>query len=42
VDGDVHYVRSSNAKSTLCGMTPSASSHGDITCYRCHELALGI
>jgi hypothetical protein len=41
VDGDVHYVRTSNAKATLCGMTPAASAEREVTCYRCHEFALG-
>jgi hypothetical protein len=42
VDGDVHYVRTSNATSTLCGMVPAGSSNRELTCYRCHEFALGI
>jgi hypothetical protein len=41
IDGDVHYVRTSNTRATLCGMVPAASSSGEVTCYRCHEFALG-
>ncbi|MGH3733697.1 MAG: hypothetical protein ACRDVC_10070 [Acidimicrobiales bacterium] len=41
VDGDVHYVRTSNTKSTLCGMVPAESSNRDVTCYRCHEFGVG-
>jgi hypothetical protein len=41
VDGDVHYVRTSNTRATLCGMVPAASVDRDVTCYRCHEFALG-
>jgi hypothetical protein len=41
VDGDVHYVRTSNTRATLCGLVPAASSNGEVTCYRCHEFALG-
>jgi hypothetical protein len=42
VDGDVHLVRSTSMKSTLCGMTPAETSTREVTCYRCHEFAVGI
>jgi hypothetical protein len=42
VDGDVHLVRSTSMKSTLCGMAPAEATTREVTCYRCHEFAIGI
>jgi hypothetical protein len=42
VEGDVHLVRTTNVKSTLCGMTPAKASTREVTCYRCHEFAVDI
>jgi hypothetical protein len=42
VDGDVHLVRSTSVKSTLCGMAPAEATTREVTCYRCHEFSVGI
>jgi hypothetical protein len=42
VDGDIHLVRSTSMKSTLCGMASAEASTREVTCYRCHEFAVGI
>jgi hypothetical protein len=42
VDGDIHLVRTTSPKSTLCGMAAAEASTRDVTCYRCHEFAVGI
>lgn len=42
VDGDIHLVRTTSMKTTLCGMAAAESSTRDVTCYRCHEFAVGI
>ncbi|HEY1825678.1 MAG TPA: hypothetical protein VGG21_06930 [Acidimicrobiales bacterium] len=40
-DGDVHLVRSTNPRSTLCGLEPAASSSRDVSCSRCHQFEVG-
>ena len=42
VDGDIHLVRTTSPRSTLCGMAAAEASTRDVTCYRCHEFAVGI
>jgi hypothetical protein len=42
VDGDIHLVRTTSMKTTLCGMAAAESSTREVTCYRCHEFAVGI
>jgi hypothetical protein len=39
---DVHYLSPGSLGVTLCGLKKAASSTGELTCYRCHELAVGI
>ena len=42
VDKDVHYRASNNLKATLCGMQIAGlSTEGEVTCYRCHQFAVG-
>jgi hypothetical protein len=42
VDKDVHYRAPSNLKATLCGMKIAGlSTEGEVTCYRCHQFAVG-
>jgi hypothetical protein len=40
-DQDVHYKRTESSGSTLCGMTATASSDADVTCYRCIDFSRG-
>jgi hypothetical protein len=39
---DVHYRASGTQDKTLCGMsTAGAVAQGEVTCYRCHQFAVG-
>jgi hypothetical protein len=42
VEKDVHYLSAGSPDSTLCGLKSAGSTSNELTCYRCHELAVGI
>jgi hypothetical protein len=42
VEKDVHYLSKGTPDATLCGLKSGDSTSGELTCYRCHELAAGI
>jgi hypothetical protein len=40
MEQDVHYSAEGSDK-TLCGLKSAATSSRELTCYRCHQFAVG-
>lgn len=41
VEQDVHYLAEGSSDKTLCGLKSAGSSSRELTCYRCHQFAVG-
>lgn len=41
VEKDVHYLSPGTPGTTLCGSKSAGSATGEVTCYRCHQFAVG-
>jgi hypothetical protein len=41
VEKDVHYLSQGTPDTTLCGLKSAGSTTGEVTCYRCHQFAVG-
>jgi hypothetical protein len=41
VEKDVHYLSQGTPDTTLCGLKSAGAATGEVTCYRCHQFAVG-